>query len=255
MATEVLRIGIAGCGLAARVHLDRLLALERCPRRRLRRSRPRRGAKPWPRGCPRSRRGGAGGRGLRRSSRVAPPGRPRRAGDLHAAPGPLPAWPWTRSRRAATSSSRSRSRPTSRRRSTSSAWRGAETARSASATSTVSGPAWSRRGDGSRPGRSGRSGWSRRPWRSPGWRRTAGPRTPGGSTPRSLGGGILADAGDHLLDALLWTTGQVAVEAAAVQSRRRVGARRGDGRRDPPGRRHPRDPGRLRRLARNSSSS
>jgi predicted dehydrogenase len=37
--------------------------------------------------------------------------------------------------------------------------------------------------------------------------------------PRVQGGGILADAGDHLLDALLWTTGQVAVEAAAVQSR------------------------------------
>ncbi len=37
--------------------------------------------------------------------------------------------------------------------------------------------------------------------------------------PLALGGGILADAGDHLLDALLWTTGQVAVEAAAVQSR------------------------------------
>jgi predicted dehydrogenase len=33
------------------------------------------------------------------------------------------------------------------------------------------------------------------------------------------GGGILADAGDHLIDALLWTTGQVAVEVAAVQNR------------------------------------
>ena len=31
-------------------------------------------------------------------------------------------------------------------------------------------------------------------------------------------GGILADAGDHLIDALLWTTGQVAVEVAAIQS-------------------------------------
>jgi predicted dehydrogenase len=37
--------------------------------------------------------------------------------------------------------------------------------------------------------------------------------------PRVLAGGILADAGDHMLDALLWTTGQVAVEAAAVQGR------------------------------------
>lgn len=39
--------------------------------------------------------------------------------------------------------------------------------------------------------------------------------------PRVAGGlgGILADAGDHLLDALLWITGQTAVEAAAIQSR------------------------------------
>jgi predicted dehydrogenase len=37
--------------------------------------------------------------------------------------------------------------------------------------------------------------------------------------PRVRAEGILADAGDHLLDALLWTTGQVAVEVAAIQSR------------------------------------
>ena len=36
--------------------------------------------------------------------------------------------------------------------------------------------------------------------------------------PRVSGGGLLADAGHHLLDTLLWTTGQVAVETAAVQS-------------------------------------
>jgi predicted dehydrogenase len=38
--------------------------------------------------------------------------------------------------------------------------------------------------------------------------------------PKSAGGGILADVGDHLVDALLWTTGQVAHEVGAVQSRR-----------------------------------
>src|SRR5262249_24581748 len=32
------------------------------------------------------------------------------------------------------------------------------------------------------------------------------------------GGGILADVGDHLVDALIWTTGQVAREVAAVQN-------------------------------------
>jgi predicted dehydrogenase len=36
-------------------------------------------------------------------------------------------------------------------------------------------------------------------------------------------GGVLADAGDHLIDALLWTTRQVAVEVAAIQSQTRPG--------------------------------
>jgi predicted dehydrogenase len=36
--------------------------------------------------------------------------------------------------------------------------------------------------------------------------------------PKLAGGGILADAGDHLVDALLWTTGQVAQEVSAIQS-------------------------------------
>ena len=38
--------------------------------------------------------------------------------------------------------------------------------------------------------------------------------------PASAGGGILADVGDHLVDALLWTTGQAAHEVGAVQARR-----------------------------------
>ena len=37
--------------------------------------------------------------------------------------------------------------------------------------------------------------------------------------PKIAGGGILAEAGDHLIDALLWSTGQVAVEVAAIQQR------------------------------------
>lgn len=41
--------------------------------------------------------------------------------------------------------------------------------------------------------------------------------------PKVSGGGILADAGDHLVDALLWTSGRVAVEVAAVQSRLETG--------------------------------
>lgn len=41
--------------------------------------------------------------------------------------------------------------------------------------------------------------------------------------PKLSGGGILADAGDHLIDALLWTTGQVAQEVLAFQSRLETG--------------------------------
>jgi predicted dehydrogenase len=38
--------------------------------------------------------------------------------------------------------------------------------------------------------------------------------------PKVTGGGILADAGDHLIDALLWTAGQAAREVGALQSQR-----------------------------------
>jgi predicted dehydrogenase len=38
--------------------------------------------------------------------------------------------------------------------------------------------------------------------------------------PQVAGSGILADAGDHLIDALLWTTGQRAQEVGALQTRR-----------------------------------
>jgi predicted dehydrogenase len=41
--------------------------------------------------------------------------------------------------------------------------------------------------------------------------------------PKSVGSGILADAGLHLIDALLWTTGQRAQEVGAIQSRRDPG--------------------------------
>jgi predicted dehydrogenase len=41
--------------------------------------------------------------------------------------------------------------------------------------------------------------------------------------PRTSGGGILADAGDHVIDALLWTTGRRASLASAFQSRLETG--------------------------------
>jgi predicted dehydrogenase len=51
----------------------------------------------------------------------------------------------------------------------------------------------------------------------------SGPQDSWRLDPKVSGGGILADAGDHLLDALLWTTGQSAVEVAAFQERRDLG--------------------------------
>ena len=41
--------------------------------------------------------------------------------------------------------------------------------------------------------------------------------------PKITAGGVLSDPGGHLIDALLWTTGQTAVEVAAVQSRIEAG--------------------------------
>ena len=41
--------------------------------------------------------------------------------------------------------------------------------------------------------------------------------------PKISGGGIIADAGDHLLDALLWTTGRSVSEVAAFQQREAPG--------------------------------
>jgi predicted dehydrogenase len=51
----------------------------------------------------------------------------------------------------------------------------------------------------------------------------SGPQDSWRLDPKVSGGGILADAGEHLLDALLWTTGQSAVEVAAFQERRELG--------------------------------
>ena len=65
-----------------------------------------------------------------------------------------------------------------------------------------------RRAAGRRGDRAGPAG-RRRPWPSPGWRRIGGAENSWRFDPKVAGGGILADAGDHLIDALLWTTGQV----------------------------------------------
>jgi predicted dehydrogenase len=41
--------------------------------------------------------------------------------------------------------------------------------------------------------------------------------------PRVSGAGMLADSGDHLIDALIWTVGQVGTEVAAMQAREESG--------------------------------
>jgi predicted dehydrogenase len=51
-------------------------------------------------------------------------------------------------------------------------------------------------------------------------------QTPGDSwrlDPKTAGGGLLADAGEHLIDALLWTTGLSAQETAAFQDQQGAG--------------------------------
>ncbi len=67
--------------------------------------------------------------------------------------------------------------------------------------------------------RSGRFAWLQRLARDWPWLRAAGAENSWRFDPKVSGGGILADAGDHLLDALLWSTGQVATDVAAVQNR------------------------------------
>ncbi len=54
--------------------------------------------------------------------------------------------------------------------------------------------------------------------RGPGLQSRKDRRKAGGLTPSCRGGGVLADAGDHLIDGLLWTTGSAAQEVYAIQS-------------------------------------
>jgi predicted dehydrogenase len=54
-----------------------------------------------------------------------------------------------------------------------------------------------------------------RPWLA----EHSGPEDSWRLDPKVSGGGILADTGDHLLDTLVWTTGRAAVEVAAFQAR------------------------------------
>src|SRR3954454_7742544 len=123
------------------------------------------------------------------------------------------------SRRAATPSSRSPCRRTCRRPPISSAWPGHATSGWASATSIDSARAWSRRGVGWAPARAAPCGSRPRGLARPWVTRLGEAENTWRFDPNAAGGGILADVGDHLLDALLWTTGQVAQEVAAVQDR------------------------------------
>lgn len=58
-----------------------------------------------------------------------------------------------------------------------------------------------------------------RPWLA----EHSGPEDSWRLDPKVSGGGILADTGDHLLDTLLWITGFAAIEVAALQARSSAG--------------------------------
>ena len=234
--TGLLRIGIAGCGRAGRAHLARLLATGRVevvgcadpdpgvgrvagrPRARSPGPRPRRPS-PTPRRCsPGSR---------RRRSRSSPP------------IASIIAWRWTPSRPAATCSSRSRSPPTPRRPTTSSGWPAGAAARSAWGTSTGCGPRLAEARGRIESGAIGPlrmvSATLARPWLA----EHGGPADAWRYESKITGGGILADVGDHLLDALLWTTGRGGRGGRRDPEPAPLGLRPGDGGRHPHGRRHP----------------
>ena len=206
MGTSVVRIGIAGCGVAARIHLDRLLALDGvaivgCADPDLSAARAL-----ADRAALGARLGGADGPRVRRPSRAAPQVAP----DALAIFSPICrtiGWPWMRFRRAAMSSSRS---PFDQRarggRYRQPGPRPQPQGRCRPSISPVL-PAWSRPGAGSPPATIGPvrlvTAHSRPALAHHARRR----REHLAVRPEAAGGGILADAGDHLIDALLWTTG------------------------------------------------
>ena len=217
--------------------------------RRLRRSRtwPRR--RRWLRGSA-SRRAGPARPAVRRPPRAAPPA----GGPMRSASSPptcgITASRWMPSRPAATCSSRSRCRRTSRRRPTSSGWPGDARCKVAVGHQYRLCPSLE---EARRRLEQGAIGPLRlvtatlaRPWlaaqagRGKSWRFDR----------KIAGGGILADAGDHLIDALLWTTGRAGRRGLRRPADPGIGARPDHRRGDPPDRRHPGDPRRLGRLRR-----
>ncbi len=249
MGTATVRIGIAGCGQAARVHLDRLLveegvAIVGCadPDLAAARALADRAA------------GAPGGRrtrpGVRRPSRAAPPGGPRGPGDLHAPPGALPP---------------GHGRPPGRlprlhRKAAVDQPPGGRRHRRAGPRARFNGRGRPSVPAGAQPGRgaaaagrrvaSGRCSWSPRRSPAPGWRPSAGPKAPGDSTrPRPAAASSRTSA-TIWWTPCSWTTGQVGRGGRRHPEPPRARHRPGHGRRDPAGRRHPRHAGDLRRLAR-----
>ena len=88
-----------------------------------------------------------------------------------------------------------------------------------SAISIASAPAWSRRDVGSPRAPIGPTRLVTATLAQPWLAAHGGAEDSWRFDPKLAGGGLLADAGDHLIDAFLWTTGQNAVEVAAIQHR------------------------------------
>ena len=93
-----------------------------------------------------------------------------------------------------------------------------EVSRLLSGTNIACARAWLKPGAELSPVKLDRCGWSprvlARPWLGTLSRKESNWRFDS----QVAGSGILADAGDHLIDALLWTTGQRAQEVAAIQA-------------------------------------
>ena len=254
MGTSVLRVGIVGCGRAARIHLDRLLALPAGRRRRLRRSRP----QPAPQRAGREDQGAVGAGSARAFTdhrELSAAAGARCPLHLHAPSLALPAGdgcPPGRLPRVHREAAIDQFAGGGRHRG---AGPGTGPSRSRWGTSTASARASWRPGGGSSKGRSADSGWSLPPWHGPGSPRSKAPDEDWRLDRKVAGGGILADAGDHLIDALLWTTGRAARKFTPSRTNLELGARPGHRRGDPAERRDPGDPGRLRASRRVRSSS
>ncbi len=254
MATSAgLRIGIAGCGHAARIHLARLCALSEvivvgCTDPDIEAARSLASL------VPPERRPGAEVPAFADHEAMLQQADPDVAGDLHAAAGALPA-----------GDGRPASRlPRVRREAAVHECPGGQRHRQPGPGAGLAGRGWApvsaqlrpcgKPAGGSTAGAIGPLRLVTATLALPWLETHSGPEESWRLDPKVAGGGILTDAGDHLVDALLWTTGRTAAEVAAFQDRTDTGLDLVTTADDPAGRRRPGDAGPLGGFARLRSS-